>query len=162
VVGSASAFKEKTMCSMIVRGAASCALLALSLAAVAQQAKFEIQGNAATESRKNDAIARAITEEIGAPPAGKGQVVFFRTARSPGSAIPVSGDGMAVGELPAGMYFATPAVAGTHAYSPGDGGGLSVQVRTGQTHYVQVIRNRAGQPKLVRTTATMFQRATQH
>jgi hypothetical protein len=63
VVGSASAFKEKTMRSMIVRGAASCALLALSLAAVAQQAKFEIQGNAATESRKNDAIARAITEE---------------------------------------------------------------------------------------------------
>jgi hypothetical protein len=150
------------MRSMMLRGAASCALLAISLAVAAQQAKFEIQGNAATESRKNDAIARAITDEIGAPPAGKGQVVFFRTTRSPGSAIPVSGDGADVGELPAGMFFATPASAGTHAYAAGGGGGVSVQVRTGQTHYVQVIRNRTGQPKLVRTTATMFQRATQH
>jgi hypothetical protein len=150
------------MRSILFRGAASCALLAMSLTVAAQQARFEIQGNAATESRKNDAIARAMTEEIGAPAAGKGQVVFFRTSRSPGSAIPVSGDGMAVGELPAGMYFATPALAGTHAYSTADGGGVSVKVRTGQTHYVQVIRNRAGHPKLVRTTATTFQRATQH
>ena len=150
------------MRSIVFRGAASCALLAVSLAVAAQQAKFEIQGNAATESRKNEAIARAITEEIGAPPAGQGQVVFFRTSRSPGNAIPVSGDGRAVGELPAGMYFAAPASPGPHAYSTEDGGDVSVQVRTGQTHYVQVIRNRAGQPKLVRTTATMFQRATQH
>ena len=150
------------MRSIVFRGAASCALLAVSLAVAAQQAKFEIQGNAATEARKNEAIARAITEEIGAPPAGQGQVVFFRTSRSPGSAIPVSGDGKAVGELPSGMYFAAPASPGPHAYSTGDGGGVSVQVGPGQTHYVQVIRNRAGQPKLVRTTATMFQRATQH
>jgi hypothetical protein len=92
--------------------------------------------------------------------AGKGQVVFFRSSKSPGAALDIHADGDAVGDLPAGMYFAVPATAGTHAYATGNAGPLSVAVTADKTYYVQVIRDRAGRPQLLRSTATKFQRAT--
>lgn len=144
----------------MLRNIISFALLAMSLAVAAQEVRVEVQGNAATESRKSDAIARAITEKVGAPAAGKGQVVFFRTPSSPGGKIPVAGDGEPIGELPAGMYFAKPAAAGAHAYAISNGNEVSINVRAGQTVYIQVIRNRAGQSKLIRSNAIGFQRAT--
>ena len=145
---------------VLLRTALPCALLAVALSASAQQMKIESQGEAAMEAEKQALVAMSMSKAIGLPVAGKGQVVFFRSSRSPGAALDIHADGKAVGELPAGMYFAMPAAPGTHAYSTGGAGPLSVAVVKDKTHYVQVIRDRAGHPQLLRSTAVKFQRAT--
>lgn len=150
------------MKTVLFRSVLSCALLTLCLSAAAQSMKIESQGQAAADAEKDRIIAVAMSKAVGLPAAGEGQVVFFRAPKSPGAAVEVDADGEAMGELPAGMYFAAPASAGTHAYATGDAGSLSMNVTAGQTYYVQVIRNRAGQPQLLRSTATKFQRAVQH
>lgn len=145
---------------VLLRSALSCTLLAMTLSASAQQLKIESQGEAAIEAQKEALVAMSMSKAIGLPVAGKGQVVFFRTSKSPGAALDIDADGEAVGDLPAGMYFAVPATAGTHAYATGNAAPLSVAVNADKTYYVQVIRNRAGRPQLLRSTATKFQRAT--
>lgn len=150
------------MKAVLFRSVLPCVLLVLGLPAAAQSLKVESQGQAAADAEKNRIIAVAMSKAVGLPTAGKGQVVFFRAGRSPGAAVEVDADGEALGELPAGMYFAVPASAGTHAYTSGDAGSLSMSVTAGSTYYVQVIRNRAGRPQLLRSTATKFQRATQY
>lgn len=150
------------MNAVLFRSAMACALLALCLPANAQQMKVESQGQAAVNAEKDALIAVAMSKAVGPPAAGQGQVVFFRSSKSPGAALEVDADGKAMGELPAGTYFAVPASAGTHAYASGDTGSLSMNVTAGRTYYVQVIRNRAGQPQLLRSTATKFQRIAQH
>lgn len=147
------------MKAVLLRSALACTLLAVALSASAQQMKIESQGEAAVEAQKEALVAMSMSKAIGLPVAGKGQVVFFRSSRSPGAALDIHADGEAVGELPAGMYFAVPATAGTHAYATGNAGPLSVAVTTDKTYFVQVIRNRAGHPQLLRSTATRFQRA---
>lgn len=148
------------MKAVLFRSALSCTLLAVALSASAQQMKVESQGEAAVEAQKEALVAMSMSKAIGLPMAGKGQVVFFRSSRSPGAALDIHADGEAVGDLPPGMYFAVPATAGTHAYATGNAGPLSVAVSADKTYYVQVIRNRAGRPQLLRSTATKFQRAT--
>lgn len=148
------------MRTTVFRTAISCALLAMPLSVAAQQFRIEVQGNAANESRKSDALAQAISKKVGEPASGKGQVVFFRTPSSPGAAIRVAGDGQAIGTLPAGNYFAKPFVEGAHAYTIREGNQVAVNVRSGHTYYVQVTRDRAGQAKLVNSNPIGFQRAT--
>ena len=148
------------MKTVLLRSALSCTLLAVALSASAQQMKIESQGEAAVEAQKEALVAMSMSKAIGLPVAGKGQVVFFRSSKSPGGALDIQADGEAVGDLPAGMYFAVPASAGTHAYATGDAGPLSMSVNADKTYFVQVIRNRAGRPQLLRSTATKFQRAT--
>ena len=150
------------MKAVLFRSVLSCALLTLCLSATAQSLKIESQGQAAVDAEKDAMIAVAMSKAVGQPAAGKGQVVFFRSSKSPGPELEVDADGEALGELPAGMYFAAPASAGTHAYASGDAGSLSMNVAAGSTYYVQVIRDRAGRPQLLRSTATKFQRIAQH
>lgn len=149
------------MKTVLSRSALSCVLLAVALSASAQQLKIESQGEAAVEAQKEALVAMSMSKAIGLPVAGKGQVVFFRSSKSPGAALDIHADGEVVGDLPAGMYFAVPASTGTHAYATGNAGGpLSMSVSKDKTYFVQVIRDRAGRPQLLRSTATKFQRAT--
>src|SRR5688572_11361632 len=148
------------MKSVLFRSALFCTLLAVALSASAQQMKVESQGEAAVEAQKEALVAMSMSKAIGLPMAGKGQVVFFRSSKSPGAALDIHADGKVVGDLPSGMYFAVPASAGTHAYATGNAGALSLAVNKDKTYFVQVIRDRAGRPQLLRSTATKFQRAT--
>ena len=148
------------MRTVLFRSALSCTLWAVALSASAQQVKVESQGEAAVEAQEEALVAMSMSKAIGHPVAGKGQVVFFRSSRSPGAAVDIHADGEVVGNLPAGMYFAVPATAGTHAYATGDAGPVSVAVTADKTHFVQAIRDRAGRTQLLRSTATRFQRAT--
>lgn len=136
------------------RGLAAFALFALGFSAGAQEFKIITQGAAEEQSQKNAAVARAMAQAVGQPAAGMGQVVFFRSSRSPGAAIDVITDDASTGRVMAGTYVAFTAIPGTHAYDPGN---LPVSVKAGDTKYVQVIRNRAGQPQLLGSNAVRFQ-----
>ena len=148
------------MKSILIRSALSCALLAVALSASAQQMKIESQGQAAIEAQKEALVAMSMSKAIGQPMPGKGQVVFFRSSKSPGTALDIHADGTVVGDLPAGMYFAVPATPGTHVFATADAGPLSVAVSKDKTYFVQAIRDRAGRPQLLRSTAVKFERAT--
>jgi len=129
------------------------ALASLSLGAAAQNLKIESQGQAEQEAKKAAVIAKDMEQSVGAPPAGMGLVVFYRSSKSPGEAIALTADGAAAGDLDAGMYLALPATPGTHPYGPGT---LPVTVKAGETKYVQVIRNRAGVAQLLASSASKF------
>jgi len=148
------------MKTVLFRSALSCALSIVALSASAQQMKVESQGEAAVEAQKEALVAMSMSKAIGLPAPGKGQVVFFRSAKSPGAALDIHADGAVVGDLPAGMYFAVPASAGTHSYATGNAGPMSVAVTADRTYFVQVIRDRAGHPQMLRSTAVKFERAT--
>ncbi len=137
-----------------LRSAVAFALLSLSLGVGAQQLKIESRGQAEEDAQKAAVTAAAITQAVGQPAAGKAQVVFFRSTKSPGADIDVLADGASAGDVPAGMYLAVAASPGTHDYGPG---ALSLKLAAGETRYVQVIRNRAGQPQVRRSTANQFQ-----
>jgi hypothetical protein len=148
---------------VLLRNAMSCLLIGLSclcLPAAAQTLKIESQGQAAVDAEAKMLEAVAIARTLGQPPAGKGQVVFFRSAKSPGAAPNVQESGVALGDLPAGMYLVALAAPGTHAYDLGGANTtVSVNVAPGKTHYVQVIRTRKGQAQLLRSNAAAFNRA---
>src|SRR4249919_3183856 len=99
-------------------GAIAIALLTLSFAAGAQQLKIESRGQAEEGAQKETATAAVITKSIGLPDAGKAQVVFFRSSKSPGEVIDVAADGASAGEVPAGMYLAVATSPCTHGYGP--------------------------------------------
>lgn len=143
----------------LLAGALSLCMLSVCTTVAAQSYKVESQGQAAVDVEKARVVAVAMEKAVGTPAAGKGQVVFFRSKESPGAGIAIDAGGTAVGELPAGMYFPVPATAGTHTFVADGGASLSLDVSTGKTQYVQVIRNRAGQAQLLRSTATKFRRA---
>ena len=130
------------------------ALCSISLSASAQKVKIESQGQAEQQAQKAAAIARSMEQSVGAPAAGMGQVVFYRSSKSPGEAIGLTADGTYAGDLGAGMYLVLPATPGMHPYGPGE---LPITVGTGETKYVQVIRNRAGMPQLLASSAAKFQ-----
>lgn len=148
------------MKAMLFRSAMSCALLTLCLCANAQQMKIESQGEAATEAEMQRLNAVALVKELGQPPRGQGQVVFFRSAKSPGAAPDVLENGTALGELPSGMYFVALVEPGAHSYGVDIGGNTVVDVMPGKTYYMQVIRNRSGRAQLLRSNAAAFQRAS--
>lgn len=140
----------------IVSSTLAASLFLLSADAAAQQVKIESQGQAEQNAQHKTAIAKSMADAVGAPLAGTGQVVFFRAANSPGAGIDVVADGSSEGEVGAGMYLAVAATPGTHAYGPGT---LAVSVKAGETRYVQVIRNRSGDPQLLSSNAAKFQNA---
>jgi hypothetical protein len=85
--------------------------------------------------------AAASSGRIAAPPAGKGQVVFFRPSKFVGMALSFSiheGD-TGVGKLGNGSYFVVAADPGPHAYSiQGEATDtLNLEVEAGETQYVQ-------------------------
>jgi hypothetical protein len=136
----------------------SAALSCCALPAMAQKLTVESQGQAEIQAKAQALSAKAIAKAIGEAPSGKGQVVFFRAATSPGAAISVGEAGMPLIELEPGMYFVAQVTPGTHGFDAG-GPALGLNVDDGKTRYVQVIRNRAGQPQLRPSSATSFQRA---
>jgi len=134
------------------------AALSCALPAMAQKVTIESQGQAEVEAKAQALSAKALAKAIGEAPAGKGQVVFFRAANSPGATIGVSEAGVPLIALDPGMYFIAQVTPGTHGFDAG-GTALGLNVDDGKTRYVQVIRNRAGQPQLRPSNATAFQRA---
>lgn len=147
------------MRNVLLRTVMPCLLACLCLPAGAQQVKIESQGQAAVESEAMALDAVALAKALGQPPLGKGQIVFFRSAKSPGAAPDVRENGAVLGDLPSGMYFVAVAAPGVHAYDVAGGNTATINVGSGKTHYVQVIRNRHGNPQLLRSSASAFQRA---
>lgn len=137
----------------------SAALSCCALPALAQKVVIESQGQAEVHAKAQALGARAMADAIGEAPAGRGQVVFFRATTSPGAAIGVQENGAGLIDLEPGMYFVAQVAPGTHRFGAGAGGDVEVGIAAGQTRYVQVIRNRAGQPQLRRSSAASFQRA---
>lgn len=82
----------------------------------------------------------ATTQVVPAPPAGKGEVVFFRSGTLIGGAIScaVHENGAKVSSLPPGHYFVLAAEPGKHAYSVKSEATdtLNVQVESGEVQYV--------------------------
>lgn len=135
------------------------AMLAVALPAMAQKVVIESQGEAEIVARAQALNAKAVAAAIGQAPAGKGQIVFFRASGSPGAVIGVQEGDTALIDLDPGMYFVVQVAPGTHGFDTGGSDSLGVEAGAGQTLYVQVIRNRAGQPQLRRSSAAAFQRA---
>lgn len=137
--------------------AMSCLLLAIPFGASAQKATVQNQGEASLRAEKTRVVAKAITNAVGAPMSGGGQVILFRAGNSPGEYIELTADGRVLGGLSPGMYFNVDAPDGMHAFTA-DGAPLSVDVDTGKTHYVQVVRNRTGRAELRAVNADKFRR----
>ena len=147
------------MRSNLSRSALLAVLVALSLPVAAQKVKIENQGEASVGAEARALTAQAVEQAVGKAPDGKSQIVFFRSAKSPGAAITVNENADPRVELDPGMYFVVATTPGAHAYSTADGGSFDAKLDTGKTYYVQVIRNKAGHAQLLHSSADKFQRA---
>lgn len=145
------------MLRILVRAVFPCLLVALASAASAQQLKIESKGQAAEGAEHDAKLAVALSQTLGLPKNGEAQVVLFRTSKSPGEDIGLIADGMPLGALPPGHYLPASSTAGTHVFGT-ETTALTLNVKAGQTYFVQVIRDRTGRPRLLRSTATQFQR----
>jgi hypothetical protein len=83
--------------------------------------------------------AEAVETAVGKAPSGRAQIVFFRSAKSPGSAVSVreAAGGEPLILLDAGMYFIATALPGAHSYATADTGPFPLDVEPGRTYYVQ-------------------------
>ena len=136
-------------------------LVAASLPLAAQNVKIEREGEAFKEATAQALSAAAVEDAIGKAPSGKSQIVFFRSASSPGDAVSVrdAAGGEALVALDPGMYFVVTTVAGSHSYATADTGPFPMDLEPGRTYYVQTIRNKKGGTQLLRSSADKFQRA---
>lgn len=134
---------------------------AIAMPAFAQKVKIENRGQAAEDVAAHELTAAAIEKDIGKAPAGKAQVVFFRSASSPGDPVGVrdAAGGLSLVDLEPGMYFVSATTPGTRAYATADTGPFSMDLDAGRTYYVQVIRKRGGAAQLLRSSAEKFARA---
>jgi hypothetical protein len=139
--------RQRSLCLALLLAAASYSVAAAQPAATppAVPAPAQAAPPAAASSAPAPAApataATAPTGRVGAPPAGKGQVVFFRPSRLMGMALSFSiheGD-TGVGKLGSGTYFVLVADPGPHAYSiQGEATDtLNLEVDAGETQYVQ-------------------------
>ena len=149
------------MKSLPFRGPMVALLFALALPAFAQKVKIENQGQASETVAARALTAEAIEAEIGKAPAGRAQVVFFRSSKSPGNPVSIreAAGGVSMIDLDPGMYFVAVTVPGTKAYATADTGPFSMDLDAGRTYYVQAIRNKSGQQQLIRSSAEKMQRA---
>lgn len=142
---------------IVARVVLPCLLAALAFAASAQEMKIRTRGTAAEWAKDEARLAVALSETLHLPKDGRAQVVLFRTSKSPGEDIGLSVDGKPLGELPPGHYLPASSTAGAHVFGTGTTT-LTLNVTAGKTYFVQVIRDHAGRPQLLRSTATQFQR----
>jgi hypothetical protein len=149
------------MSNRIVKCAAALAFALLALPAFAQKVKIENQGQAAVDAAAHEMTVEAVEKDVGKAPAGKAQVVFFRSASSPGDPVGVrdAAGGMSMIDLEPGMYFVSTTTPGTRAYATADTGPFSMDLDAGRTYYVQVIRKKGGAAQLIRSSAEKFARA---
>ncbi|MGO4552440.1 hypothetical protein AB4059_15235 [Lysobacter sp. 2RAF19] len=133
----------------------------VALPAFAQKVKIENQGQAAVDVAAHELNEQAVEQDVGKAPAGKAQVIFFRSSSSPGDPIGVrdAAGGVSLIDLEPGMYFVSTAAPGTRAYATADTGPFSMDLDAGRTYYVQVIRKRGGAAQLIRSSAEKFMRA---
>jgi len=120
----------------------------------------------ATTDAPPAATETAVTKlnEIGAPPAGKGQIVFFRPARFVGMAVSFSvreGD-TGIGKLTNGTYFVHAADPGVKEYNISFEARdtLRLEVEEGETYYViqsVAMGVLAARPNLTPSTEEAFQ-----
>jgi hypothetical protein len=104
---------------------------------------------------------------VPAPPAGQGQVVFYRPGAFVGSAIrcTVREDGRMIGRTGNGRYFIVPASPGKHTYTTKTEATdtLNVEVEPDDTTYVRCkigMGVMAGRPNLSPSTAEEFAQAS--
>lgn len=121
--------------------------LILCLALLAPASVFAQQATTAPEATTEQATAPAesatqatATGTIGAPPEGKGQVVFFRDKKFTGAAIryKVREGATELGKLSNGSYFVHVAEPGAHEYTVHSEAKdiLNLEVEAGETYYV--------------------------
>lgn len=96
---------------------------------------------AATPAAASAAVAAPVAGAIGAPPEGKGQIVFFREKKFTGSLIrfKVREGETELGKLSNGVYFVVPVEPGTHTYTVHSEAKdvLTMEVEPGETYYVK-------------------------
>jgi hypothetical protein len=96
---------------------------------------------APTAAPKANQSSTSTSGVIGAPPAGKGQVVFFRPSAMSGWAVwfNVRENGAALGKLTNGVYFVTPLDPGTHTFTAAteNKDTLKLEIDDGETYYVK-------------------------
>jgi hypothetical protein len=140
---------------------AFCVLLAVSGTAFAQEAT---EAAAASAPAAAEAAAPAVASatapaatnsKIGAPEAGKAQIVFFRPSKLTGAAIgfKVREGETELGKLRNGKYFVANVEPGTHQYTVHSEAKdvLTLEVESGETYYVQgtiTMGFMAGRPNL--------------
>jgi hypothetical protein len=139
-------------------------LLAASLPVAAQKVSIENQGEASKQATAQVLTAEAVENAVGKAPAGRAQVVFFRSSKSPGDAVSVrdAAGGLALIELDPGMYYIASAIPGPRSYATADMGPFPLDLEPGRTYYVQAIRNKNGRTQLLLSSADKFARAAQH
>ena len=149
------------MSQRIMKCMAVLLFVAIAMPAFAQKVKIENRGQAAEDVAAHELTALAIEKDIGKAPAGKAQVVFFRSASSPGDPVGVrdAAGGLSLVDLEPGMYFVSATTPGTRAYATADTGPFSMDLDAGRTYYMQVIRKRGGAAQLLRSSAEKFARA---
>lgn len=140
------------------------AFAAATMPAFAQKVVIENQGEASKAATSHVLTAEAVEKDIGKAPSGRAQVVFFRSAKSPGENVAVrdAAGGVPLIELEPGTYFIATATPGSHAYATPDKGPFSMDLDAGRTYYVQAIRNKDGGTQLIRSSADKFARAANH
>lgn len=115
-----------------------CLIVSLALAGTAAHAQDATAPAAASEPAAAAASASGL---VGAPPEGKGQVVFFRPSKFAGAAVGfVVREGTDdLGKLRSGNYFVAAVEPGTHQYVVHSEAKdvLTLEVEAGETYYVQ-------------------------
>lgn len=115
-----------------------CLILSLALASTAAHAQ---DATAQTAAANEPAAAAATSALVGAPPEGKGQIVFFRPSKFAGAAVGfVVREGETdLGKLRSGNYFIAAVEPGTHQYTVHSEAKdvLTLEVEAGETYYVQ-------------------------
>ena len=139
-------------------------IAAAAMPAFAQKVVIENQGEASKSATAHVLTAEAVEKDIGKAPAGRAQVVFFRSSKSPGDNVAVrdAAGGLPLIELEPGTYFIATTTPGSHAYATPDKGPFSMDLDAGRTYYVQAIRNKNGGTQLIRSNAEKFARAANH
>lgn len=147
---SASAEAKSEAAAPAVEGSAAAPAAAPSAAATAS----------ASASAKPAAASSGL---IAAPPAGKGQIVFFRPAKFVGGAVgyKVREGAVELGKLRSGKYFVVAVEPGAHEYTVHSEAKdiLNMEVEAGETYYVKgtiTIGILAGRPNLSPSTVAEF------
>lgn len=113
---------------------------------------------APSASAADAAKPKTAAATVPAPPAGMGQVVFYRSSRvATLLSCRVSEQGEVVNKLPHGKYFVHSATPGMHEYEI-ESDLLRVEVKAGETHYVRCTIGGLGVPELTLGTRMDFDR----
>lgn len=138
----------------MLRRTTLCVLLAFSGAAFAQDAA-DAPASAEAAAPVAATAATSATGKVGAPEAGKAQIVFFRPSKFTGAAIgfKVREGDTELGKLRSGKYFVAQVEPGTHQYTVHSEAKdvLTMEVEAGETYYVQgtiTMGFMAGRPNL--------------